>query len=127
MMADVIELEVAGRARLTAVAPAECMLCYVQRMILAHGCDGSRWRRRWRRWRDAMPGPGMRYGCDCELFISGWQLQTDPRTGAPRWPVAGCAGVTADLPAPCARDHVGQCWPRRSRCVDTCIRWSVST
>ena len=102
MMANVIEFEAVGRARETVVAPGECMLCYVQRMILAHGCGGSRWRARWRRRRRAVSAPGTGYGCDCELFISRWQLRMDPQTGAPRWPVAGCAGAPADLQAPCA-------------------------
>ena len=34
---------------LTAPGSAECVLCYVERVLAAFGCDGTlRWARRWR-------------------------------------------------------------------------------
>ena len=69
---------------LTTPEPAECVLCYVQRMLGAFGCDCTlRWARRWRDLR--LPGAtGLerrlesRGGyCDCEVFLNGWTLRDD--------------------------------------------------
>ncbi len=82
MMADdmsrEVETELADLAeRLTAPARAECLRCFLLRMITEFGCDGTfRWTIR---WRDVCPGqPGKllnqlagRGGyCDCEVLVN---------------------------------------------------------
>ena len=100
---------------LTAPEPTECLLCYVQRMLGAWGCDSTlRWARRWRDLR--LPGAtGLerrlesRGGfCDCEVFLNGWGLRADllvpDADGEPTWPAGRlpCAGVGPRSSQPCA-------------------------
>jgi hypothetical protein len=82
MMADdmsrEVETELADLAeRLTAPARAECLRCFLLRMITEFGCDGTfRWTIR---WRDVCAGqPGKLLGqlagrggyCDCEVLVN---------------------------------------------------------
>jgi hypothetical protein len=106
------EEEVAAvAAALTAPAPGECVLCYVNRMLEAFGCDTTlRWARRWRD--QLMPrATGLerrlqaRGGfCDCEVFLNGWtlrnHLQVRDEDGELTWPATppACAGARASQP-----------------------------
>ena len=66
-------------AELTAIRPAECLLCYVHRM-LEFGCTGLRWARHYRDLRAPRATAlehrlGRRGGfCDCEIFLNGYTL-----------------------------------------------------
>ncbi|GAA4424909.1 hypothetical protein GCM10023169_22030 [Georgenia halophila] len=117
-----LELELASLSdELTAPAWRECVLCYVNRMVVAFGCDGRlRWTREWRRRRapratklERRAGRAGAY-CDCELFVSGWDVAVDvvhdPATGLDLWPdsISGCRGVPAGRIQPCAL------WVRRN-------------
>ena len=109
---------------LTAPGSAECVLCYVERVLAAFGCDGTlRWARRWRDLR--LPrATGLerrlesRGGfCDCEVFMNGWTLRDDLQVrdedghlGRPAERPA-CAGVGPRSSQPCG---IWQPW-RRSR------------
>jgi len=107
-----LEQRLARTARaLTDPAHAECVLCYVERMLDAFGCDATlRWARTWRDRR--LPrATGLerrleaRGGfCDCEVLLNGWTLRPDRREpgedGAPGRPA--CAGVSARSSQPCA-------------------------
>ncbi|RBY74445.1 DUF2695 domain-containing protein [Geodermatophilus sp. TF02-6] len=106
---------------LTAPAPAECVLCYVERVLAAFGCDCTlRWARRWRDLR--LPrATGLerrleaRGGCDCEVFLGGWmlrdELQVPDEDGEPAWPAERppCAGVGPRSSQPCGN---WQTWRR---------------
>lgn len=98
--------------------PAECVLCYVARMLVQHGCDTTlRWAKRWRDLR--LPGAtglerrlGARGGyCDCEVFMNGWTLRSDVEVldededGDVGWPVepSPCPGVSSRSSQPCAQ------------------------
>ena len=106
---------VAVATKLTAPLNAECVLCYVERMLDAFGCDRTlRWARRWRDLR--LPqATGLerrleaRGGfCDCEIFLNGWTLRAhlrvpddDGELGRP--PVRPrCGGVGRRSSQPCA-------------------------
>ncbi|GAA4286585.1 DUF2695 domain-containing protein [Georgenia daeguensis] len=126
-----LEIELASLAQdLTAPGPHECVLCYVNRMLVQFGCDTSlRWTRRWR----ALRAPRAtqlerRIGregafCDCELFTNGWDVtvavEHDPMTGEDRWPddVQGCRGVRNGTTQPCTlwARRAPQRWPVRRR------------
>ncbi|WP_235558568.1 DUF2695 domain-containing protein [Nocardioides sp. Leaf285] len=87
--------------------PRECSLCFVARMLQAHGCDGSmRWAERFREVRSpTATGLERRLshrggGCDCAALAAGWRparhvmerdLHTDELSAPARWP--DCAGV----------------------------------
>lgn len=107
---------------LTAPGPDECVLCYVERMLAAFGCDSTlRWARRWRDLR--LPrATGLerrlqaRGGfCDCEVFLNGWGLRADllvpDADGEPAWPAERppCAGVGPRSSQPCG---IWQPWRR---------------
>ncbi|MFD1717897.1 DUF2695 domain-containing protein [Georgenia deserti] len=111
-----LEIELAELAAdLTAVGWHECVLCYVNRMVVAHGCDGTlRWLRRWRQSSapratrlERRAGQVGAY-CDCELFLNGWDVTVDivrdESTGDEYWPdtVTGCRGVPAGVTQPCS-------------------------
>jgi hypothetical protein len=100
---------------LSAPAPEECVLCYVERMVDSFGCDNTlRWARHWRDLRQPR-ATGLerrlesRGGfCDCEIFLNGWTLDEDlavrvddgePAAVQPRRP---CAGVGPRSSQPCA-------------------------
>ena len=100
---------------LTTPEPAECVLCYVQRVLGAFGCDCTlRWARRWCDLR--LPGAtGLerrlesRGGyCDCEVFLNGWTLRDDlqvrDEAGDLGWPTERppCAGAGPRSSQPCA-------------------------
>ncbi len=62
---------------LTAVEPAECLCCYLVRMLEQFGCDGGhRFTKRWRDvQRPTMPGlirrlEGRGGFCDCEVVFN---------------------------------------------------------
>jgi Protein of unknown function (DUF2695) len=66
---------------LAAPGAAECVFCYVDRMLGRFGCDTTlRWARRWRdermpRARGLERGLEGRGGfCDCEILLNGWTL-----------------------------------------------------
>ena len=97
-------------AALTAPQPAECVLCYVERMLAAFGCDCTR------RWRDLRvpraTGLERRLGarggfCDCEVFLNGWTLREDllgvDEDGEPAWPAERppCTEVGPSSSQPC--------------------------
>jgi len=104
---------------LTEPAPQECVLCYVDRMLDAFGCDCTlRWARRWRDLR--LPrATGLerrleaRGGfCDCEVFLNGWTSRDDrlvpdgkgdDGNGDADWPDVhpACAGVGLRSSQPC--------------------------
>ena len=100
---------------ITAPREAECVLCYVNRMLDAFGCDTTlRWARRWRALR-APRATGLerrleaRGGfCDCEIFFNGWSLRDDllveDEDGELSWPEQrpACAGAAARSSQPCA-------------------------
>jgi len=69
---------------LTRPRPRECLLCFVDRMLQAFGCDQTlRWARRWRDLRlPRATGLEARLGrsgafCDCEVFLNGWTVRED--------------------------------------------------
>lgn len=99
----------------TTPADGECVLCFVNRMLDAFGCDTTlRWARRWRALR-APRATGLerrlegRGGfCDCEIFLNGWSLRPDllvpDEDGEPTWPQPrpACTGVRERSSQPCA-------------------------
>ena len=100
---------------ITAPAADECVLCYVDRMLEAFGCDTTlRWARRWRDLRvPRATGLERRLGsrggfCDCEVFLNGWtlrdELQVPGEDGEPAWPAQRppCAAVGPRSSQPCA-------------------------
>jgi hypothetical protein len=100
---------------LTRPGDEECVLCYVQRMLTAFGCDTTlRWARRWRdTLRPRATGLERRLAarggfCDCEVFWNGWTLREDlcvpTEDGALDWPetLPPCAGLTPRSSQPCA-------------------------
>ncbi|MFC7406657.1 DUF2695 domain-containing protein [Georgenia alba] len=106
-----LEIELASLAEdLTSPGWHECVLCYVNRMIAAFGCDGTlRWTRRWRD-RQAPRATGLerragRVGayCDCELFLNGWDVAVEVVPDEYRGPGggAGCLGVRTGTTQPC--------------------------
>ena len=96
--------------------PAECLACFVARMLDRHGCDTTL---RWANWfRDCRSptatGLARRLGdrgafCDCEIFLNGWRLRRDllvrnlatDELERPD-PVPDCAGVRSTSTQPCA-------------------------
>jgi hypothetical protein len=102
-------------AALTVPEEAECVLCYVDRMVDGFGCDTTlRWARRWRDLR--LPAATAlerrleaRGGfCDCEVFLNGWTLREEVLVpdgdGEPDRPAQRprCAGVGPRSSQPCA-------------------------
>jgi Protein of unknown function (DUF2695) len=101
-------------AALTAPEPAECVLCYVERMLAAFGCDCTlRWARRWRDLR-VPRATGLerrleaRGGfCDCEVFPERLDAPRGPpgvdEDGEPAWPAERppCTGVGPSSSQPC--------------------------
>ncbi|WP_163508844.1 DUF2695 domain-containing protein [Fodinicola acaciae] len=63
--------------------PAECLPCYVHRMLAAHDCDQDfRWVRCWQRAhrdRPELVGWLKRHGawCDCEVLLNVYDLDAD--------------------------------------------------
>ena len=113
---DELEQHLAAVAvALTAPGPAECVLCYVERMLTGFGCDGTlRWVRRWRdtlrpRSTALERRMGSRGGyCDCEVFFNAWELlptlMVRDDDGDLDWPpvMPACAGVGPRSSQPCA-------------------------
>ncbi len=99
MMADdmsrEVETELVDLAkRLTAPSQAECLRCYLLRMIAEFGCDGTyRWAIRWRDACAAQPGRlleqlARRGGCcDCEILMNVYPDYPNVPAALP------CAGV----------------------------------
>ena len=113
--ADVEQHLAALAGSLTAPTARECVVCYVDRMLDAFGCDTTlRWARRWRDVR--VPGARSlerrleaRGGfCDCEVLTNGWELRADllvrDEDGELTWPTARvpCPGVGPRSTQPCA-------------------------
>ena len=79
-MSREVETELANLAeRLTAPGQAECLRCFLLRMITEFGCDGTyRWTIRWRDVSAAQPGKLLgqlaRSGgyCDCEVLVNAY-------------------------------------------------------
>ncbi|MBU2075515.1 MAG: DUF2695 domain-containing protein [Actinobacteria bacterium] len=103
-------------AEVMAPHPAECVLCYVARMLGEHGCDETlRWTGRFRELRSpratALEGRMQAVGgfCDCEVFLNGYRLrrehlERDVHTDELRAPdhPPTCAGVgRLDSTKPC--------------------------
>jgi hypothetical protein len=114
--ADALECELAAISlAMTEPDEDECVLCYVDRMLRAFGCDRTlRWVRRWRDLRRPR-ATGLerrmeaRGGfCDCEVFLNGWTLRDEllvpDDDGEPAEPAIrpGCAGVGPRSSQPCA-------------------------
>ena len=109
MMADdmsrEVETELADLAeRLTAPARAECLRCFLLRMITEFGCDGThRWTVRWRdlrapRARGLVQRMQRRGGCCCDCEVIFNVFPDYPETDQ----VLPCAGVLrAGSAAPC--------------------------
>ena len=103
-------------AEVMAPHPAECVLCYVVRMLGEHGCDETlRWTGRFRELRSpratALEGRMQAVGgfCDCEVFLNGYRLRREhlerdihtDELRAPDHPPT-CAGVgRLDSTKPC--------------------------
>ena len=100
---------------LTRPRAAECLFCFVDRMLDEFGCDGTlRWVRRWRDLRlPRATGLERRLGrsgafCDCELFLNGWTVRDDllvrDEDGEADWPPQrpACPGVGPRSSQPCA-------------------------
>ncbi|CAM4028529.1 DUF2695 domain-containing protein [Nocardioides marinus] len=103
-------------AEVMAPHPAECVLCYVARMLGEHGCDETlRWTGRFRELRSpratALEGRMQAVGgfCDCEVFLNGYRLRREhlerdihtDELRAPDHPPT-CAGVgRLDSTKPC--------------------------
>ena len=110
-----LEIELASLAEdLTAPHWRECVLCYVNRMIVQFGCDSTmRWAKHWRDERAPRATAlerrlGLRGAfCDCEIFSNGYDVTVetvrDTETGEECWPddVAGCRGVRPGSSRPC--------------------------
>lgn len=109
---------------LTAPRPAECLLCYVLRMLGSFRCDGTRrWALHFRDLRvpraTGLEDRLSRRGaccCDCEIFLNGWTLRdhllvVDPASSDADWPVEqpACRGVGPRSSQPC------QLWVVRRR------------
>lgn len=81
-------------AELTDPREGECLLCYVYRM-LAHGCTGLRWAKRYRDLRapraTALERRLGRVGgyCDCEIFVNGYDLRPEHLERKPGYAVVG--------------------------------------
>lgn len=109
----------------------ECLLCYVQRMLLAFGCGGLRFATHYRDVRaPRATGLERRLGqlgglCDCEIFLNAYDLRSayctseglkdldgvgygDRETSWPD-PLPSCLGVRAGSTQPCGL------WYRRWR------------
>lgn len=112
MMADdmsrEVETELVDLARrLTEPRPAECLRCFLLRMISEFGCDGTfRWAIRWRDVCAGQPGRlldqlARRGGCcDCEILMNVFPDYPDVRAPLP------CGGVPKPgSHRPC---HLGQ-------------------
>ncbi|MHB1064581.1 MAG: DUF2695 domain-containing protein [Georgenia sp.] len=111
-----LEAEIDGLARyLLAPHQRECVLCYVNRMVVEFGCDHTlRWAVTWRAVRAPQATKLLtrlrsRAGyCDCGIFTNGWDVTVDtvldPGTGEECWPpeVAGCRGVHPGSTRPCS-------------------------
>jgi len=108
---------------MTEPTATECLGCYVQRMLAAHGCNTTlRWARRFRDRRSPRAtGLERRLEdlggfCDCEILLNGYQLARhllvrNPATdelGAPA-ERPDCAGVRPTSTRPCSN------WERRQR------------
>ena len=103
-------------AEVMAPHPAECVLCYVARMLGEHGCDETlRWTGRFRELRSpratALEGrmQAVVGFCDCEVFLNGYRLRREhlerdihtDELRAPDHPPT-CAGVgRLDSTKPC--------------------------
>jgi hypothetical protein len=110
-------------AELTEPGEDECVLCYVDRMLRAFGCDNTlRWVRRWRdlrrpRVRGLERRMQARGGfCDCEVLMNGWALRADllvrnedGELDEPD-PLPPCAGIGPRSSQPCTN---WETWRRR--------------
>ncbi|MCW2509089.1 MAG: uncharacterized protein JWP68_2237 [Modestobacter sp.] len=109
--ADLVALSEA----LTRPRTAECLFCFVDRMLNAFGCDQTlRWVRRWRELRlPRATGLERRLGrsgafCDCEVFLNGWTVREDllvpDSQGEQDWPPErpACPGVGPRSSQPCS-------------------------
>jgi len=99
----------------TVPGPAECLACYVHRMLTSYGCDATlRWAQRFRDLRSPRAvGLERRLGdmggyCDCEIFLNGIQLARhrlvrDVHTDELQQPdeLPDCAGVRGTSTRPC--------------------------
>jgi hypothetical protein len=116
-LVDEAEEHVRGHAEeLTRPGPAECLACYVARMIDTFGCDTSlRWALRFRDLRSPRADglerrlEAMGGFCDCEIFLNGLQparhvmvrdIDTDELEAPEAWP--DCAGVGTTSTRPCS-------------------------
>lgn len=110
-----LEDELAGLARLILTPRrGECVLCFVNRMVVDAGCDQTlRWAATWGQVRapraTTLLARLRSHGgyCDCMIFTNGWDVtvptERDPATGEERWPegVSGCRGVHPGSTRPC--------------------------
>jgi hypothetical protein len=98
---------------ITQPKPGECLNCYVYRM-LEFGCTGLRWAKRYRDLRARRATALDRRlmsrgaGCDCEIFLNGWNLRPeyqvyDPESEEYEYPeeLPECKGIRAGSVQPC--------------------------
>ena len=97
---------------LTAPRAGECLLCYVRRMLVAHGCSGLHWATYYRdRTAPAATALEPRLAergafCDCEIFLNGYRCVLDvddeaDETSAPPDPFPPCVHVRRGSTQPC--------------------------
>ena len=112
----------AASRELTEPRAAECLLCFVVRMLDDFGCDNTlRWAERYRDLRaPRATALAQRLGdvggfCDCEIFLNGYQMAAH-LCDRDEWgdlvapdPRPGCAGARRGSTKPCAA------WERRRR------------
>ena len=131
MSAEPIDLEAERLVRdvaaaLLAIAPGECLCCFVGRMLDQFGCDCTL--RFAKRYRDAKAplatAMERRLGdvggfCDCEIFLNGWMLHQRFWTAAPEADVDGL-GADGDLSEPV---ELPPCGKVRRGSVRPCGNW----
>ncbi|QDP95734.1 DUF2695 domain-containing protein [Microlunatus elymi] len=144
-MDNVVNIEAQLRERsseLLVIRPKECVICYVARMLMDFGCDGTRrWALRYRDQRapqaTALEERLARRGaccCDCEIFLSGYVLVDRLRVRRPLFGELSAAEllsygyddeaeatelVAPKVPPPCSGVRRGS--------VQPCANWRTRT
>jgi len=97
-------------AELTKPREAECLCCYVARLLVEYPCDGSL--RHALHYRDVVAplatSLATRLGqiggyCDCEVFLNGYQLRGADEEDAEFDVLPPCSGVRRGSVQPCGK------------------------